>query len=266
MHHSGRHGPLSTQNGDLKMSTEHPLSQPPVKLVTSCDIEHPHALGRRIKAGLTLVGAAAAAVLALAGASPSANADTVELPDFPTTSGDQMSPESLGIPLLFGGEAYEQNGSYTDLLGTDVDTAGIQSPNGPLEINDYEFPAPHPSLEVVDYVTPGVVASVSGGGFDGDIGGSTFSALITPAGFYNFYEDTPFVDTGASSATDNINDVWAFDPTGIPLADPSGIEFGIQYLDLPDAFSGPVDELNFLGSGGEILFSLPVTGDLLSLF
>jgi hypothetical protein len=244
------------------MRTEHPLSQPPVTLVTSYDIEHPHAIGRRIKAGLTLVGAAGA-VLALAAGSPSANADTVVLPDFPTTTGEQISPETLGIPFLFGGEAYEQNGSYTDSLGVDVDTAGVQSLNGPLEINDYAFPAPNPSVEVVDYVSPGVIGGVVG---DGDIGGSTFSGLITPAGLYNFYEDTPFIATGASSATDNINDVLAFDPTGIPLGSLSGIEFGIQYLDLPDAFSGPVDELNFLGSGGEILFSLPVTGDLLNLF
>jgi hypothetical protein len=244
------------------MRTEHPLSQPPVTLVTSYDIEHPHAVGRRIKASLTFIGAAGA-VLALAAGSPSANADTVVLPDFPTTTGEQISPETLGIPLLFGGEAYEQNGSYTDSLGVDVDTAGVQSLNGPLEINDYEFPAPNPSVEVVDYVSPGVIGGVVG---DGDIGGSTFSGLITPGGLYNFYEDTPFIATGASSATENINDVLAFDPTGIPLADLSGIEFGIQYLDLPDAFSGPVDELNFLGSGGEILFSLPVTGDLLSLF
>ena len=35
--------------------------------------QHPHAIGRRINAGLTLVGAAAAAVLALAGGSPAAN-------------------------------------------------------------------------------------------------------------------------------------------------------------------------------------------------
>jgi hypothetical protein len=244
------------------MRTEHPLSQPPVTLVTSYDIEHPHAIGRRIKAGLTLVGAAGA-VLALAAGSPSANADTVVLPDFPTTTGEQISPETLGIPLLFGGEAYEQNGSYTDSLGVDVDTAGVQSLNGPLEINDYEFPAPNPSVEVVDYVSPGVIGGVVG---DGDIFGSTFSALITTDHLYNFYEDTPFIATGASSATDNINDVLAFDPTGIPLGSLSGIEFGIQYLDLPDAFAGPVDELNFLGSGGEILFSLPVTGDLLSLF
>ena len=40
------------------MSTEYSRSQPPVKLVTSYDIEHPQAIGRRIKAGLTLVGAA----------------------------------------------------------------------------------------------------------------------------------------------------------------------------------------------------------------
>jgi hypothetical protein len=246
------------------MSTEHPLSQPPVKLVTSYDVEHPHAIGRRIKAGLTLVGAAVGAVLALAGGSPAANADTVELPDFPTTTGDQISPETLGIPLLFGGEAYEQNGSYTDSLGVDVDTAGVQGLNGPLEINDYEFPAPNPSLEVVDYVSPGLIASVSGGAVDGSVVGSTFSGLITTAGFYNFYEDTPFIATGASSEVDNINDVWAFDPTGIPLADLSGIDFGLQYIDLPDAASGPVDALNFLGSGGEILFSIPVTGDLLS--
>jgi hypothetical protein len=221
---------------------------------------------RGAKAGLTLVGAAT--VLALAAGSPSANADpdTVVLPDFPTTTGEQISPETLGIPLLFGGEAYEQNGSYTDSLGLDYDSAGIQSINGPLEINDYEFPALNPSVEVVDYVTPGAAGSVDGATIDGTVLGSTFSALITPGGLYNFYEDTPFFATGGTETTDNINDVWAFDPTGVPLADPSGIEFGVQYLDLPDAFSGPVDELNFLGAGGEILFSLPVTGDLLSLF
>jgi hypothetical protein len=45
MHLSGRHGPPSTQNGDPEMSTEHPRSQPPVTLMTSYDIEHPHAIG-----------------------------------------------------------------------------------------------------------------------------------------------------------------------------------------------------------------------------
>jgi hypothetical protein len=59
--------------------------------------------------------------------------------------------------------------------------------------------------------------------------------------------------------------VLAFDPTGDPLASLAGVEFGIQYLDLPDAAT-PIDAINFLGSGGEILFSIPVTGDLASLF
>ena len=40
----------------------------------------------------------------------------------------------------------------------------------------------------------------------------------------------------------------------------------ICYMDLPNAVT-PVDAVNFLGSGGEVLYSLPVTGDLLtSLF
>jgi hypothetical protein len=47
----------------------------PKSLVTCHDVEHPHAIGRRLKAGLTLVGAATAAVLALAAGSPEANAD-----------------------------------------------------------------------------------------------------------------------------------------------------------------------------------------------
>jgi hypothetical protein len=50
----------------------------------------------------------------------------------------------------------------------------------------------------------------------------------------------------------------------------SGVEFGIQYIDMPDAFANgaltPIDEINVLGAGGEILFSIPVTGDLASLF
>lgn len=56
--------------------------------------------------------------------------------------------------------------------------------------------------------------------------------------------------------------MFAYDPTGFPLGSLSGIEFGIQYLDLPFAAT-PVDEVNLLGAGGEILMSIPVTGDLL---
>jgi len=239
---------------------------PPV-LVTCHDVDYPQALGRRIKLGLTLVGAAAATVLTLA-AAPASTADPsiVVLPDFPSTTGDRIAPENLSVLPIFAGEAYEQNGHYTDSLGVPVDTAGLQSPNGPLEINDYEFPGTQPSLEAVDYASPGGVASISGGATDGAVFGSNFSAIITGSGFYNLYEDTPFEPTGADSLVDNINDVWLYDPTGLPFADLSGVEFGIQYLDLPDAASGPVDAINVLGSGGEILFSIPVTGDLLSLF
>ena len=107
-------------------------------------------------------------------------------------------------------------------------------------------------------------ASIEGGSVDGTAEGSTFSQIFTTSGLVNFYEDTPFYATGASDATQNINDAFVFDPTGSPLTDLSGIEFGIQYLDLPDATSGPIDAINFLGSGGEILFSIPVTGDLLA--
>jgi hypothetical protein len=60
----------------------------PAMLVISHHIDHPHALSRRIRTGLTFVGAAAA-VLALAVGSPLANADPtiVDFPDFPTTTG-----------------------------------------------------------------------------------------------------------------------------------------------------------------------------------
>lgn len=66
-----------------------------------------------------------------------------------------------------------------------------------------------------------------------------------------------------NSETENISATLLFDPTGNPVADLSSIEFGIQYLDMPDAAT-PVDAINVFGSGGEILFSIPVTGDLLS--
>jgi hypothetical protein len=59
------------------------LDLPPKSLATSHDVEHPHAIGRRVKAGLTLVSAAAAGVLALILTSPAAIADTAELPDIP---------------------------------------------------------------------------------------------------------------------------------------------------------------------------------------
>jgi hypothetical protein len=69
-------------------------------LVTSHDVEHPHAVGRRIKAGLTLVGAATAGVLALILTSPQPLADTFELPDFPIATGDQSDLlRVLAVPV-----------------------------------------------------------------------------------------------------------------------------------------------------------------------
>jgi len=74
-------------------------------LITVQNLEHPRAITRGIKACLTLAGAAAAGVLALAATSPAAQADTVDLPDVPTFSGETKDSESVGIAPLFGGEA-----------------------------------------------------------------------------------------------------------------------------------------------------------------
>jgi hypothetical protein len=79
-------------------------------MITIHDVEHPRSITRRIKACLTLVGAAAAGVLALTATSPAANADTADIPSLPIGSGDETGPESLGIPPLFDGSAFEQNG------------------------------------------------------------------------------------------------------------------------------------------------------------
>lgn len=107
------------------------------------------------------------------------------------------------------------------------------------------------------------VATLSNGYVDG----STFGFADTSSGLYNLYEDTPFYNTTVPPAVEsnNVSDTFLYDPTGNPLGSLSGIDFGVQYLDLPDA-TAPVDEVNILGSGGDILLSIPVTGDLLSLF
>jgi hypothetical protein len=59
------------------MSAQPHLNPPPTAMLTTHDVEHPHAVGRRVKAGLTLVGAAAVGVFALILTSPVAIADTV---------------------------------------------------------------------------------------------------------------------------------------------------------------------------------------------
>lgn len=238
------------------------LDGAPKSLVTSHDVEHPHAIGRRVKAGLTLVGAAAAGVLALILTSPAAIADTADLPVFPVADvGSATGFESLGVPPLFAGQAFEFSGTYTDLVGVHMDSTD----SGRFLTEDsYGFPgngSPF-SIEGLEITDPQEFTSIQEGSFDA-VDGDTFGEISTNTGLYNLFQETPFFTQTASSL--DLNDTFVYDPTGNPLADPSGIDFGIQYLDLPDVAT-PVDEVNILGPGAEILFSLPVTGDLLSLF
>jgi hypothetical protein len=227
-------------------------------LVTSHDVEHPHAVGRRVKSGLTLFGVAAAGVLALIVTSPAALADTVELPDFPIATGDESDFVSTGLPPFYLESSFDQPGTYTDLLGVQVFS------KEPLEYSQWQFPGDFNAIfdgrGITDDVN-GLLAPFNGG----FVGGDTFGDSGISPGLYNIYEVTPFHAADGDLGL-NYNDILAFDPTGNPGdTGLSGIEFGIQYLDLPSALT-PVDEINFLGSGGEILFSIPVTGDLLSLF
>jgi hypothetical protein len=87
----------------------HHFDLPLKSLVTSHDVEHPRAIGRRIKAGLTLVGAAAAGVLALILTSPAAIADTAELPNVPLPTGTETLEGSFGLPPLFMGQSLAAN-------------------------------------------------------------------------------------------------------------------------------------------------------------
>jgi hypothetical protein len=98
------------------------------RLTTIHNLEHPRSVTRQIRAAMTLAGAAAAGVLALAAASPAAQADTVDIPSLPIANGNEIIPESLGVLPFFGGEAFEQNGTYTDLLGFTVTTGGAGEP------------------------------------------------------------------------------------------------------------------------------------------
>jgi len=202
-----------------------------------------------------VAGAAVAATLALTATSPAANADNVDFPFTPTATGPETDLETFGVQPLFYGNAYEQNGTYVDLLGDDVNTG--TSPF-PLSVDNYGAPSIDPSIYGVGYTDAnGTFVAVQPGG---EVGGSSFASIvdtnaITNTEWVNLYEDTPFYPTGGAE-TDNVNDTLLFEGN-------SSIYFGIQYVDLPDAAT-PVDELNFFGSSGDILFSIPVAGDLLS--
>jgi hypothetical protein len=233
----------------------HQAHQP---LVTIHDVEQPHAVGRRVKSGLTLLGVAAAGVLALIVTTPAALADTVELPDFPIATGDQSDFVSTGLPPFFLENSFDQPGTYSDLLGVQVFS------QEPLEYSQWAFPGDYNAIFNGNGITddPDALLAPFNGG---NVGGDTFGYSDTSPGLYNIYEVTPFLAANGDHVL-NYSDIVAFDPIGNPtFGDLAGIEFGVQYLDLPSALT-PVDEINFLGAGGEILFSLPVSGDLLSLF
>jgi hypothetical protein len=227
----------------------------------SHNVELARCVQRRIGVGLTLAGAAAVAVFALTTATPVANADTADVPELPDTVGF-LAGDATGLPPLWDGETFLTGGGYTDLLGDDV-LNGLNV--DPLRWDVFTaFPATF-SDETDGFLAQEVIDSgpVVATRFNGDqVSGSTFGHISTGVlGWENYYEDTP---VSGLTLSDNVNDTFVYDPSGLGFND-AGIEFGIQYLDLPNAVI-PVDELNFLGAGGDILYSLPVTGDLLSLF
>jgi hypothetical protein len=94
---------------------------------------------RPIGVGLAaMAGAVAAAALTLTATRPAANADTIELPVLPSPTGSATGQENLGIAPLFTGGAFEQNGSFTDLLGYHVDTTAAEYL--PLDWDRYDVP------------------------------------------------------------------------------------------------------------------------------
>jgi hypothetical protein len=225
--------------------------------------ERTRILQSRRYTGLALVaGASAAAAVAMLASTPAAHADGAVLPELPEIVSATING-STGIPPLWDGLTYTGGGFYTDLLGDTVGSSG--SPES--ETFDIYTTAPGAfdggiplgALTETEYLdTDDDVASLA----NGEVGGSTFDFANADAGWNNYYELTPFDATNASTVTENVNDTWVYDPTGLGTND-AGIDFGIQYIDLPDA-STPVDAINVLGSGGDIVLSIPVVGDLFS--
>jgi hypothetical protein len=215
--------------------------------------------------GLTLAaGAVVAAGFAMLAGTPAAHADQAVLPELPEiTSATEIG--STGVPPLWDGQTYSGGAFYTDLLGDNIGSSGSPE-SATFDVyttapGAFDGGIPLGALTETEYFDDNDdVASLA----NGQAGGSTFDYADTTSGWSNFYELTPFDATGATTVTDNVNDALVYDPSGLGAND-AGIDFGIQYLDLPDA-STPVDAINVLGSGGDILFSIPVTGDLLSSF
>jgi hypothetical protein len=205
-----------------------------------------------------VAGAAAAASLAMLAAAPSAYADQAEVPSLPFTTSDYPITGSFGIPPLFSVETYDSSGGYTDLLG---DTVTNTSPSLPLAFGDITVDplAPVPTIFAQMTDPNEDVAYLSAPQY-GQVEGSTWDDSFGSSGFTQLYEVTPV--EGLSGITNNVDYISAYAPNGLGSGG-DGMEFGIQYIDLPDATT-PVDEINILGENAEILFSIPVTGDLLS--
>lgn len=162
------------------------------------------------------------------GDTPAANADpsTVVLPDLPELGGNPVDPESLGVAPFFAEFAEQSKGAYTDSLGDSVTTATANSQL--LQVSSYEFNSVNPSLFVENVSDPNLnIASIDAASVIGTVEGSQFSLISTTSGLNNIFEDTPFQATGAFNATQNINDVFAYDPSGSPIESLSGIESGI---------------------------------------
>jgi hypothetical protein len=200
---------------------------------------------------LLVASAAAAATLGLMGIDPTANAQKAIIPELPNVTIDDLQTPAgtFGIPPFYDGYTYEQNATYFSLLGP-VDT----SLNPPEPVwNVITFGPDLQSTEFKDFETD--LGAGANGGLEE---GSTFDHIATgPLGFDNYFEDTPVLELDGT-ITNNISDAFVFDPGGLGF-NGDGIVSGIQLLDVPD-LTTPVDELNFLGEGGTILFSIPLGG------
>jgi hypothetical protein len=203
---------------------------------------------RWIGVGSAFVAGVAASLLAVG---PDANAVTAIVPVLPDVGDNQPTPTgALGMPPFYDGYTWEQDATYTDAIAGPVDTS--YGPPEPVW-NTITIGPDFTSTEFKDF--NGHLATLP----DGDIvHGATFDHISTGAlGLDNYLVATPVLETNGS-IMENINDTFVFDPGGLGF-NADGVVSGIQLLDLPDA-TAPVDELNVLGEGATILFTIPLGG------
>lgn len=162
---------------------------------------------RPARVGALLV---AGAALGLVGIDPTANADKAIIPVMPdvthvTIDHGQTPTGSFGIPPFYDGYSYEQDATYTDVLGTPVDTS--LGPHEPVW-NTVTVGPYFESTESKDFY-PTIAGVASRRVSDG----STFDHIATgPLGFD--FALTPVVELDGT-ITNNINDAWVFDPGGL---------------------------------------------------